>query len=208
MGSEVSGYDSSPESSPDGARLEYRGIFDRHHGLVYGFFRRRGFGREDALDLTQETFLRVFRSMERLRRADNPRAWLRRITVNVWKNELRRLAADKRDGQEISIDGSPDGNEPETAELREAGHALIGDDAPQPLDEALAKEKVSLLRQSLRDLPPQMRRCFLLRVNGEMKYREIADVLQVKIDTVKSQIHQARQRLTAQLDRYQTERVK
>lgn len=55
------------------------------------------------------------------------------------------------------------------------------------------------LRAALDDLPPQMRQVLLLRMEGNLKYREIAEVMQVSIDTVKAHLHQAKQRLRKKL---------
>src|SRR6185295_123541 len=68
-----------------------------------------------------------------------------------------------------------------------------------PLAGLLADEQVGRLRQALQDLPPQMRRCVLLRIDQNLKYREIAGVMQISIDTVKSQLSQARDRLGREL---------
>ncbi len=181
------------------APRELRTIFDRYHETVFAFFVHRGFDREDALDLTQETFLRVYKNMGSLRGIDSFPAWLRRIAANVWKNELRRLQAEKRAGTEVPIGRSDksDGNAGRGA-LAEEQLAANG---PDPLDSVLASEEVSLLRRSFAALPAQMRRCFQLRIDQDLKYSEIAAILQIKVNTVKSQVHQARQRLKAEIGR-------
>jgi RNA polymerase sigma-70 factor (ECF subfamily) len=51
--------------------------------------------------------------------------------------------------------------------------------------------------RALQDLPEQMRRCFILRFDQQLRYREIAAVMQISIQTVKSHLHQARERLKA-----------
>jgi RNA polymerase sigma-70 factor (ECF subfamily) len=66
----------------------------------------------------------------------------------------------------------------------------------------LAGEQRAVLRQALAELPPKMRRCVLLRIDQDLKYREIAALLRVSIETVKSQLSQARDRLEAEVGRY------
>ncbi len=178
----------------------FRRIFRRYHQPVRVFFSNRGFGSEECLDLTQETFLRVFKSMETLRREAMLESWLLRIAANVWKNELRRRSAEKRDGKETSLDSGPHGSRP-----AEMAGTTVDAGSLRPLDKLLVKEQAALLRQALNVLPAQMRRCVLMRVDQELKYREIAAVMQLSIETVKSQIHQARQRLRSELDRYRAE---
>jgi RNA polymerase sigma-70 factor (ECF subfamily) len=60
-------------------------------------------------------------------------------------------------------------------------------------------EAVERLLMALRRFPPQMRRCFLLRFDQGLKYREIAAVMHLSIETVKSQLGQARQRLRSEV---------
>ena len=70
------------------------------------------------------------------------------------------------------------------------------------MDDLLAKEQLSLLRRELESLPPRMRRCLQLRLDQELKFREIAVLEQVSIDTVKSQLAQAKKRLRLRLGDY------
>lgn len=175
---------------------EFRQLFDRYHRAVYAFFANRGFSREESLDLTQETFLRVYKGIEGFRGDVELKRWLLRIAANLWKNELRRRSAEKREALEVPLE-------------RMAGHAapsveparVLPAASPGPLEDVLSAERIQAVRRLLRQLPPQMRRCMLLRIDGELKYREIAEVMQLSIDTVKSQLGQARERLRSELDR-------
>lgn len=71
----------------------------------------------------------------------------------------------------------------------------------EPLHDMLEEERSRLLRNALEELPPQMRRCVQLRVQ-DLRYREIAEILKVSIDTVKAHLYQARQLLKAKLGDY------
>lgn len=175
---------------------EFRQLFNRFYRPVYHFFSNRGFASEECLDLTQETFLRVYKSMGQFRREATPKRWLLRIAANIWKNEIRRRSAEKRDAKEVSLDSDLDGQEPSPVDCELAA----GSRASEPLDEFLAKEQDQRLRRALQALPPQMRRCMLLRTDQELKYREIAALMKLSVETVKSQIYQARQRLRSELD--------
>jgi RNA polymerase sigma factor (sigma-70 family) len=66
----------------------------------------------------------------------------------------------------------------------------------------LRKERTRLLRDAIERLPEQMRKCLVLRVYHEMKYREIATVLKLSPETVKVHLFQARRRLQADLGDY------
>ena len=166
-----------------------REIFDAYHSRVAGFFRSRGFPQEDALDLTQETFIRVFQNMDKLRSLASRDAWVLRVAANVWKNELRYRNAGKREAGEVSLDdAATDSQAVELAALEEKN-------SPSPLDEALVSERLGAVEKCLEKLPPRMRRCLVLHVFQERKYQEIADLLEISIQSVKSHIHQARQHL-------------
>lgn len=71
-----------------------------------------------------------------------------------------------------------------------------------PLEETLRDESRRLLREAVGELPPSMRRCVQLRIDRSLKYREIAAILMVSVDTVKTQLHQARQRLKGDLEKH------
>jgi RNA polymerase sigma-70 factor (ECF subfamily) len=166
-----------------------REIFDRYHGRVYGFFLSRHFSHDEALDLTQETLIRVFKNMGNLRSQASLDSWILRIAANVWKNEIRSRKAVKRDAQEVPLDDTAadiDAMEREVFETR---------DVPDPLDQTLAAERLQATGKCLDGLAPRMRRCLVLHVFQERKYQEIADLLHISIQSVKSHIYQARQQL-------------
>jgi RNA polymerase sigma-70 factor (ECF subfamily) len=72
--------------------------------------------------------------------------------------------------------------------------------APQsPLEDLLEKERLDRLRAAILEMPPQMRRCFFLRYLRGYKYREIAYLMKISIQTVRAHLHQARSRLTLDL---------
>jgi len=177
---------------------DFRCLFVRYFQPVFSFFLRRGFSREECRDLTQETFLRVYRSIGQFRGEASLQTWLFQIATNLWRNKVRHHMAEKREGFEVSLELEVEKGHPVPADRR-----LPGETRPSsPLDGLLAAERKRLMREALSALPPQMRRCVLLRIEQELKYREIAAVMQISIDSVKSQISHARDRLERELGRY------
>jgi RNA polymerase sigma-70 factor (ECF subfamily) len=71
-----------------------------------------------------------------------------------------------------------------------------------PGEDLLAGERSRLLREAIGKLPEQMRKCLLLRVDQEMRYKEIAVVLRLSPETVKVHLFQARKRLREELGPY------
>jgi RNA polymerase sigma-70 factor (ECF subfamily) len=166
---------------------EFERLFERYSQPVTYFFARRGFTPEECSDLTQETFLGVYKGMDRFRHDAKVETWLFTIAANIWRNELRSRSAEKREGQLVPLDAEREDSAPGPVEVVAEGDG--------PLEGLLSREDLRRVREGLEKLPPQMRRCLVLRIDGELKYREIADLLGISIETVKSQIFQARKRL-------------
>jgi len=162
----------------------FRRIYWSYAPVVRSFFLQRAFTEEEAADLTQEVFLRVHQSLGGFRGEGELGTWLFQVTANVYKNELRSRNTLKRAAVEVSIEEAPGERESDT------------DDALAAL---LAGERSGLLQSALEELPPQMRRCVELRFHRDLKYREIAVLLGISIDTVKAHLHQARQLLRSKL---------
>lgn len=169
-------------------------LFHLYYGPVYSFFLKRGFPVEECRDLTQETFIRVLKYRDQLRSESSVGHWILRIAANVWKNELRWWSAEKRDAAEISLDQQTEDRSPVPGDR-------LRSPRPGALETLLSREQSELLRQAVDRLPPQMRRCLRLRIDQEMKYREIAAVMQLNVNTVKSQVSQGQQRLKAELEK-------
>ena len=177
----------------------FRKIFHYYSRIIYKFFAKRGFNEAECEDLVQETFLRVHRNLDSFRGDAQFGTWLFQVSANVYKNELRSRTAQKRDAQEVSLeDGNPYRS---LSTRRRQGYPW------SPREKALSKsmlteERSEVLRRAMADLPTQMRRCVELRVNQDLKYREIAVLMGVSIDTVKAHLFQARQLLKARLGSY------
>lgn len=171
---------------------EFRGIFEKYHHSVQIFFIRRGFTEEESRDLTQDTFLRVLKSMESLREARKPKAWVYTIASNLYKNELRSRQAEKRAADEVSLEAALDQGQPVFQPDREGP-----DRRPDagPLETLLEDERSRLLYEALTTLPNRMRRCVRLRLEQDLKYKDIAALMGTSVETVKAQLFQARKRL-------------
>src|SRR6478672_2882605 len=143
--------------------------------------------REEALDLSQEVFLRVFRTIGRFRGQSSLRTWIYRIAVNQARNRHRFWQRRHRADQ-VSLD----------QHVASHGDVLRGI-APTP-DRVLAqKELADRLRSALDRLPFEQRTAIVLREVDGLSYEEIAFSLRLPIGTVKSRLTRARQALRADL---------
>jgi RNA polymerase sigma-70 factor (ECF subfamily) len=181
----------------DAANEAFRRLFDLYSPRLYHFFSRRGFPHADCLDLTQETFLGIYKGIGAFRRDSSFETWLFTIATNAYRKRLRWGVAGKRDAPEVSLEGSSEeGGSMATLDT------LAATDLPAPGEEMLQRERSLVLRQAIDRLPEQMRKCLILRVDHEMAYKEIAVVLRLSPETVKVHLARARRRLQEELGPY------
>lgn len=176
----------------------FRILFERYHGVIYRFFFKRGFSHDECEDLTQEVFFKICKSIDSFR-ADGPfEGWLFQVAANVYRNTIRDKSASKRNVREDSLESFLDDF------LQLADSRVWSGERPtsSPLDSFLEKERLDILAKALSELPEQMRRCLALRIHQELKYREIAVVMRISVETVKAHLYQARQRLKVILEAY------
>jgi len=187
------------EEPPMGPNPDFPEVFLRFCGPVFKFFRRYRFTEDESNDLTQETFLRVYKGWTGFRGEAQLKTWILQIARHIALNEFRKRSALKRDGAEVSLEESTQNADDEG---QRNGIWARGDIDGTPLQDALKAERRTLLCQELLQLPPQMRRCVQLRVHEDLKYREIAEILGISIETVKAHLFQARQKLKEKLSDY------
>lgn len=171
-------------------------IARRYWKPLFTFFSNRPSLQSQADDLTQATLLRAYQSLGQYRFEAAFFTWIWQIAENVWKNAVRDLQAAKRGAPVESLDAAGDEGQ------EEAGSLKIADPAPTPEAAALAAERVKVLRSAIEALPAGMRKCTELRLYSDLKYREISDVTGIGLDTVRSQLFEARKRLKPVLEEY------
>lgn len=142
---------------------------------------------DEALDLSQEVFLRVFRTIGRFRGQSTLRTWIYRIAVNQARNRHRFWRRRHR-GDQVSLDAHV------------ATHGEFRSGAEAGPDRMLAqKELAARLEHALGALPFDQRTAIVLREVDGLSYEEIAYSLGVAVGTVKSRLTRARQTLRLEL---------
>lgn len=166
----------------------FRILFDIYYEPTRLFLSRRVSSLEDRLDLTQETFLRVYRGLEGYRGEAQFGTWVFRIAFNTYLKWLRRTRSDEKGPDAVKgpeeLERAWDDDEPVAVSSEES-----------PLDHVLQGERRLVLRRAIQELPEQMRRCTELRIYHDLSYREIAVVMRRSIETVKVHLFQARKKL-------------
>jgi len=160
----------------------------QHQRMVYQLAFHLLGNREEALDLSQEVFLRVFRTVGSFRGQSSLRTWLFRIVVNQARNRQRWWRR-RRQSDQVSLDQHVvDHGEPRQP----------GDDASP--DRVLARKQTARrLWDALDRLPFDQRTAIVLREFDGLSYDEIAFSLDIAVGTVKSRLTRARHALRADL---------
>ena len=166
----------------DGDEAAWEELVRQHTRQVYGLCFRFTNSAQEAQDLTQDVFLRVFKTIKTFRSAEGSfHTWLARVTRNLLIDHYRRTRQER----------VTDSIEEQLPMLQEKGAAAAG----RP-DQALAgREASEILQATLQKLSPDLREAVILRDLQEMEYREIADVLDIPEGTVKSRINRGRAEL-------------
>jgi RNA polymerase sigma-70 factor, ECF subfamily len=165
-----------------------------HNRRVYNLCYRFTNSPEDAQDLTQDVFIRVYRTLASYSVAKGAfTTWLTTLTRNLLVDHFRRS---KQERITDSID----------AGLREEEDSLslgdrLQDPGPTPDDRLASKETQKVVQQALRRLSPELREAVILRDLQDFDYKEIAQVLRVPEGTVKSRINRGRTELARLLSR-------
>ena len=150
---------------------------------VYNLALRMAGNPEDALDLSQEAFLKAWRGLASYRFDSAFSTWLYRLTSNVCIDFLRRQKKQKMISLQVTD---------ETGEERDLS---IPDPAPGPEDALLARSEREQVAQALQNLDPEYREALTLRVINGLSYAEIAGILGIREGTVKSRIARARDKM-------------
>jgi RNA polymerase sigma-70 factor (ECF subfamily) len=166
----------------DGDEAAWEELVRQHTRQVYGLCFRFTNSAQEAQDLTQDVFLRVFKTIKTFRSAEGSfHTWLARVTRNLLIDHYRRTRQER----------VTDSIEEQLPMLQEKGAAAAG----RP-DQALAgREAGEILQATLQKLSPDLREAVILRDLQEMEYREIAEVLDIPEGTVKSRINRGRAEL-------------
>ena len=168
-------------------------LVEERSGEIYGLLYRLTENREEARDLTQETFLRAFQSIASFRGEADLRTWIYRIAINQARNRWRWWRRRRRDST-VSLDATGDND-------RQALIATLKTDSSRdPEQDTLAREREGALRRALGNLRRVYREAVILRDIEGFAYEEIAVTLDISVGTVKSRLARGRQELRRKLE--------
>ena len=171
----------------------YEELIERFQQPVYSMVFRLLGNPNDASDVVQDVFLKVFRSVGAFREQSSLRTWIYRIAVNEAHNHRRWFSRHCR--REVSMEAE---REDQASSLE-----LARDPGRSPFDQTLDNENRMLIEEALTRINPAFRTAVVLRDIENLSYEEIAEILQLSLGTVKSRILRGREALRREL----TERV-
>lgn len=174
-----------------GDNRAFAALVRQHQDRLFRFILRLVGTREDAMDLTQETFMKAHQALPGWRPEAQFRTWLFRIAHNATLDVLRR-----RQSIEFIPVSALGGGDDDFA---------LPDPAPQPDQRLEDRQRIDLLERTLRELPLEHREILLLREVEDMSYAEIAATLNIAEGTVKSRVARARSAAIAGYQRHSGE---
>ena len=185
------------ERASNGDQEAFRALVEKYQRRILGVVTGMLHDREAALEVTQETFIKAYRSLGGFKGDASFYTWIYRIAVNLaidyQRREWRRPMADSVRASQ-NDDGSP-------------GESLLDrlrDDHPgaDPFQATKDSELRERVRQAVDELTPDHRAVILLREVEGLSYEEISQVMQCSKGTVMSRLHYARKKLQAQLKEF------
>ena len=172
-----------------GDQLAWEAIVRLHRRKVFNVAYKFVGKHDEAEDLTQDIFLKIFKSLDTFDRRANFQTWLISVSRNLCIDHYRSVRKERE-----TIDRDVDAGE--------LTPSAPGQNAYQALEQ---RDRVELLRKAMSELAPSLRTAVMLRDIQDLSYQEIADHLQLPEGTVKSRINRGRTELARQVQRLREE---
>lgn len=165
-------------------------LMERHAGKLYNYLVRCLQNEDDAADLAQETFVKVYRNCTWYNPSQKFTTWLYAIATNLVKDRCRWRTRHPQ----ISLDAG--NGQPDTA-FRD----ILPDQAPLPHERLQAEERTETIRRAVAALPEELRQALVLYEYEDRGHTEIAGILGCSAKAVETRIYRARQQLRSALAR-------
>ena len=183
--------DNLVQKAREGDTRAFAELVRAHQQFAYHVALRALNNTQDAEDIVQEAFVKVWESLTSFRHDSRFRTWLYRIVMNLCYNQLPRLRKDINALDQDSIH----------LELSDTNLDM------DPVLRLEGKETLTFIQQQIKYLPDQYKIMLLLRYQQGCSYAEISEILDVPLGTVKTGIFRARERLKDAVYQYFEERV-
>ncbi len=176
--------------STNGNEEAFEKLLDKYEGKIFNLAYRMLGNVEDAEDATQDAFMKAYSSLSGFRGDSSFSTWLYRIAKNVCLDEIRR----RQRNPVHSLDKPIKTDEGDQLERQ------IEDDSPTPEDTIVTNEQQVVIEKAMQKLPAHHRTVIIFRDIEGFSYSQIAEILDVKLGTVKSRLYRARNNLKVVLE--------
>jgi RNA polymerase sigma-70 factor (ECF subfamily) len=166
-------------------------LMERHATPVFHLLCRMLANEDDANDLAQETFFRVYRARASFRTSEKFSTWLYAIAANLARNHFRWRSRHPN----VSLEAETDSPEQSLANV-------LPSDSPPPNEAALASERAVAVRSAVSRLPEDLREAIVLCEWEERSLAEVAAILDTTPKAIESRLYRARQILRERLKRW------
>jgi RNA polymerase sigma-70 factor (ECF subfamily) len=167
-----------------GQREAFGALVRRYQGEMFGYLKRYLGNREMAEDVFQNTFLQVYLKIKHYEQGRPARPWLYAIATNQAIDAMRRSSRHQAASLDLERDESSGGDLPQLV-------AMLETQGPTSLEQLQTAERAALIRASVDQLPEPFRQVLILAYYQSMKYKDIAEILEIPVGTVKSRLHAA-----------------
>ncbi len=165
----------------DGDVHAFNVLVNRWQNRIFNFVFKVLGKREDAKDITQKTFIKVYKNLRKLKDSKKFSAWIHQIAMNLCRDEMRK---NKR-SPTISIHEKIRTSSGEDMELQD----FLSDGSNEMLDDLHQGEVVEIIRRGLNMIPEEQRIVIILKEYQGLKFREISEILQEPLNTIKSRMY-------------------
>jgi RNA polymerase sigma-70 factor (ECF subfamily) len=174
-----------------GSEQAFAQLIAQYHQPLYSLIARSLQDPADASDITQEVFIKVFRSIRNFHGEASLRTWLYRIALHEASNQRRWWSRHKR--QEVAMEAPYCSHCDADAEGESQSlGSTLADGGSSPFEHASQHEIRDRVEAALREVPEAFRTVVILREIEGFTYEEIAEILQVNLGTVKSRLTRGR----------------
>ena len=165
----------------DGEVAAFNTLVWRWEKSLFNFTLRYLGDREEAKEVCQKTFIRIYRKLHHLRDRNKFATWLYQIAVNICRDQLKS----QHRRRAVSLDTlTKNGNHPENT-LPE----LTADSKTAPDRQMINRDVSGLLYKALRELPEEQRVVIIMKEYQGLKFTEIAEILETSVNTAKSRMY-------------------
>jgi len=171
-----------------GDQAAFAELVELYQEKLYHMAYRMLNNRQEAEDVVQDTFLRVYNNLERYDDTMKFSTWIYRIATNLCIDRLRkRKPVYSLDAESTEYEGLD-------------GYSMIPSDNRTPESELLLSETQRIIHQAIDTLPPKYKTVMILRYIHELSLQEVGDILDMPVTTIKTRVHRGREFLRKKLE--------